>query len=167
MCRKSVKFLPRPGYRKTSGADTNARSLSCAAKGEPKAKKEKAKNKDDKKKRAPSPYNCFVKAELGKVKPLPLSLVLSSPSLPQLSLRWAMRRFPHLAEARGVMEPAVQQRWHSCWRNTIWSTFLLVPHLRRILPINSRPAVRKAGALRLRSKWILTLLNTFSSPLKC
>ena len=68
VCRKSVKFLPRPGYRKTSGADTNARSLSCAAKGEPKAKKEKAKNKEDKKKRAPSPYNCFVKAEMGKVK---------------------------------------------------------------------------------------------------
>ncbi len=84
----------------------------------------------------------------------------------------ALSRSPHLAETRGVMKPAtdwleVQHRWHSCWRNTIWSTFLLVPHLRRILPINSRPAVREAGALRLRSKWILTLLNTFSSPLKC
>jgi hypothetical protein len=69
-CRKSVKFLPRlrPGYRKTSGAVTNARSLPCAAKGEPKAKKEKAKNKEDKKKRALSSYNCFMKAELGKVK---------------------------------------------------------------------------------------------------
>ncbi len=34
-CRKSVKFLPRlrSGYRKTSGSVTNARSLSCAAKG--------------------------------------------------------------------------------------------------------------------------------------
>jgi hypothetical protein len=61
-------FQPRPGYRKTNGAVTNARSLSCAAKGEPKAKKEKAKNKEDKKKKAPTQYNCFVKAELGKVK---------------------------------------------------------------------------------------------------
>ncbi len=84
----------------------------------------------------------------------------------------ALSRCPHLAETRGVMKPAtdwleVQHRWHSCWRNTIWSTFLLVLHLRRILPINSRLAVRKAGALRLRSKWIFTLLNTFSSPLNC
>jgi hypothetical protein len=31
-------------------------------------KEEKAKNKEDKKKRALSSYNCFMKAELGKVK---------------------------------------------------------------------------------------------------
>ena len=91
----------RPGYRKTSGSVTNARSLSCAAKGEPKMKEEKAKNKEDKKKRALSSYNCFMKAELGKVK-VENPALMHKEAFKAVAVKWSVMSEDQKAEYASV-----------------------------------------------------------------